>query len=69
MANHCIEVVCVGCGRMWCERGCNYDWPADTKRAAKAQRRQAVQNRCSYGELCCTGFPTVSDGLVMGEDP
>lgn len=25
MSNHCIEVICLSCGKQWCDRGCSYE--------------------------------------------
>ncbi len=29
MANHCIDVICLVCGREWCVRGCGYGRDAE----------------------------------------
>jgi hypothetical protein len=31
MANHCVDVICLGCGQQWCERGCGYRSGPDQK--------------------------------------
>lgn len=74
MGNHCIDVVCVGCGRCYCLRGCNYDHPPDPKIAAKAKKRWAHQKHpFDFEDHCCQDdlgrwYPTPSDSLIMGED-
>lgn len=53
MANHCIDVVCTGCGRCWCLRGCGYNTKPDPKAAEKARRVVAVKGSFKYNERCC----------------
>lgn len=54
MANHCIDVVCTGCGRCFCLRGCSYDRTKDPKRAEKASRALAVGKASVWeNEKCC----------------
>lgn len=74
MANHCIEVVCAGCGRIWCERGCNYSWDPDPETAQKVRERIAAARAAGkepylYGSIegrswCCG--EVVSDSYAMG---
>ena len=33
MCKHCIEVICSGCGKRYCDRGCN--WRVDAGKYAK----------------------------------
>lgn len=35
MANHCIDLICLGCGAFWCARGCGTDCGPDAARLAR----------------------------------
>lgn len=35
MGNHCIDVICLDCGRQWCTRGCGHDEPKPNSDAIK----------------------------------
>ena len=70
MANHCIDVVCTGCGRCWCLRGCGYDTEPSEKMAERARRRHAIRPGFVWDETCCKDSPVLSDSIIMGdEDP
>lgn len=70
MANHCIDVVCLGCGKQWCLRGCGFDHPPDVEKAEKARRRHKIKPGYEYGGVgCCPSFPVVSDSILYGDDP
>ena len=60
MANHCIEVICLNCGKWWCVRGCNFDTTLDKEHLKKARAKEsdfkkgqtkawADVNRCACG--------------------
>lgn len=49
MANHCFDVICLDCGREWCERGCGYHAEPDQQRL-----RDWRQTHHTDGELWCT---------------
>jgi len=65
MANHCIEVVCAGCGRHWCLRGCSFRYPPDEDRAKLVRARHAEKNEWVFeNETCCEGFPVLWDSIL-----
>ncbi len=43
MANHCFDVICLECGRYWCERGCT-GGRVGTKGLKKRQSYAAAKN-------------------------
>ncbi len=53
MGNHCIDVVCTGCGRCFCLRGCGGETKPNRKYAEKARRALTVGKTYSYGKKCC----------------
>ncbi len=71
MANHCIDVVCAGCGRCWCLRGCGFDNEPSAEIAEIARRRHALRPGHDWeGERCCKGFPVLSMHITHGDkDP
>ena len=79
MANHCIEVVCSGCGECWCDRGCGFGSPPNKKTAEKARRRhemllEAGKHSHVWDMHCCEhpdgGFwPVLSISILHGDDP
>lgn len=61
MGNHCIDVVCVGCGSGWCDRGCGWEIKPDPKAAILLQEIQRQKQYYVYkSEGCCKGFDVVS---------
>lgn len=47
MANHCIDVICLDCGRSWCARGCN-DRGGPSKESVKRFLKSAVERAAKY---------------------
>ncbi len=48
MANHCIDIICLGCGAEWCGRGCSQYSPADADNL-KAFHEGRRQWEAKYG--------------------
>lgn len=50
MANHCIDVICLTCGRQWCARGCNYSNDTPNQAAIDRYLKQKREwcNRWGY---------------------
>ncbi len=47
MSNHCFEVICLSCGRQWCERGCSYqsEGPSESAIESWVARMKDIQVR------------------------
>jgi hypothetical protein len=53
MANHCFYVVCTGCGRSWCARGCGWKQGPDPERAEK-YRNATSQHIVNDAQCSCS---------------
>lgn len=54
MSNHCIDVVCVGCGNTWCVRGCSSDASGPRPEAAQRARESLAKGEAIVmSERCC----------------
>lgn len=61
MANHCIEVICGGCGRIYCMRGCGTDFKKDKEYLEKWLNSVKEKDRFVMAKNdCCSGFPVYS---------
>lgn len=67
MGSHCIDVVCVGCGKHFCLRGsCLYADKSEFN--AKEASKYLAKGGHSYGKKCCD--VCVPDSCIMGKkDP
>ena len=72
MANHCIDVVCISCGRVWCERGCSSGSAGPDEKFAKflrdaIQRNPKLKDRKMSGDgwSCACGSREVYCNSVI----
>jgi hypothetical protein len=58
MANHCLEVICEGCGKMYCLRGCGLNSQPNEEYLKewikKNPESQRVESETDKGD-CCKG--------------
>lgn len=55
MGNHCIDVLCVDCGRSWCVRCHDVYSTGSTQEAQDAQKKFAEKSRMISGDVCSCG--------------
>ena len=62
MANHCIDVICGGCGRVYCLRGCGTDFKEDKKFLKEWLEAVPKEKRFSFSAKgdCCNGHDVYS---------
>jgi hypothetical protein len=75
MGNHCIDVVCAGCGRTWCLRECSDRTGPNPELAKIAQTNHArkpayVFSGPGYHEVreCCPGFPVLGHSVLYSDN-
>jgi hypothetical protein len=61
MANHCIDVICGGCGRVYCLRGCGTDFKEDKEFLKKWLDAVPKEKRFVFTkDDCCEGHDVYS---------
>lgn len=69
MSNHCIDVVCTGCGSHWCDRGCSFRKGPNEEIAKKAREHHAINPGFVWHDIkCCKGYVVLSDSILYGDN-